>query len=527
MRISCLLAASLISLACHAQTEGVAATPPETVPAPSLSCAQLTTRATAADLKAANAQSGKQSAAQIAALLDTSIGTWTQASQVCEGRAKERALRNLNDSQRTRDGLQTQLGADPECTTGAKDATQLQELAQQAMRERRWLDASMLYRKAENMWDLTAEHCTGDLHSQAEQKRAQTAQDAHNAEHCAPLFERAREQTQQFRRLSASVTALDKQAHSQAAETLWREAERQCQGSARSLASTNAQNLAKERGTPWVATPVPTSPMARQTAVGAPRGTAGTAGTAATASAALSAATASASPTDAPATAATPAQPTEMEVRAGDALLKGKFVKHGTFLSGHGTVTWGNGDTYTGDLKDSQPHGQGDFVWANGNRYTGELANGVPQGRGRMRYASGDMFEGTFQQGEPSGNGLYRWASGQTYQGPWKAGGPNGQGELKFANGNFYKGALVAGLPKGRGKLVFVSGDEYEGQFDAGQPQGEGEYRWKNGDRYSGQWRQGMKHGHGKMQWSNGDVWEGRFERDQQTEEGSLTRKNP
>ena len=35
----------------------------------------------------------------------------------------------------------------------------------------------------------------------------------------------------------------------------------------------------------------------------------------------------------------------------------------------HGdTITWANGDTYTGDVKNGLPHGQGTLTWTNGAR---------------------------------------------------------------------------------------------------------------------------------------------------------------
>ena len=51
---------------------------------------------------------------------------------------------SLANSERGRQALATQLGASPACTAGQRDASSLQDLAQQAVRERRWLDAAGL-----------------------------------------------------------------------------------------------------------------------------------------------------------------------------------------------------------------------------------------------------------------------------------------------------------------------------------------------------------------------------------------------
>lgn len=515
-------------------------------------CARLTDQAMAADLAVANAQSATQpDPQQLASQIDTALALWAQAGQVCAGRAQERAVRNQRDNQRLRDSLRPQLDADPACTRSQHDASQLQDLAQQALRERRWLDAALLYRKAENNWDVAAERCAGNLQQQALQNRSKTAEDAHNAEFCAPLFEKARDYTKQFRQISASLSAVDKQTQSLAAETLWRNTETQCIGNAQALARSNGQNLNKDRGTPWIATQPPSTPPTAVTAAsgtgiataapGANSGgaTDGTAG----------ATTAAAAPT---AAAETPANPAtrpwkDVDVTVNGTHYKGRFQQNSNTITGSGEVTWANGDRYEGELQDTQPHGQGTFVWANGqryqgqwvkgtpqgsgqltfangNQYQGEVVQGVPQGRGTLRYASGDSFEGLFEQGQPAGSGIYRWASGQSYEGPWRNGQPEGQGTLRFVNGNQYQGQLVAGQPEGEGRMTYAWGDRYQGGFAQGVPHGEGLYEWKNGDSYRGQWQQGKKHGQGTMTWANGDHWQGRFEQDQQTTDGVLTR---
>lgn len=546
-------------------------------------CASVSDRAMASDLRAATAQAQKTDSTQLARLVDESIALWTLAVQRCEGRGQERARRNLADSERSRQAMAGQLGASPACTAGQKDAGSLQELAQQAVRERRWSDAALLYRKAENMWDVTAERCAGEAQQTALQRRDQTATDAHNAEHCAPVFEKARNQSQALRRVAGDRASPEKQTHSQAAETLWREALNQCRGAAQDVARTNADQIGRDRGTPWVATAVPGAPVVL--ALAAPPAPASAAvaptqiatpalasslaaggGAAATTAAEAAAAPAAASPglfqslskaLTAPVTAVTAAVapaaaassgPQDMDLQAGDTRFVGRFVREGSTLTGNGQIRWANGDVYQGDIVQGRRHGQGSFAWAsgqryngpwvndepqgrgqmgfaNGDQYEGEVVQGTPHGQGRMRYASGDVFEGRFSRGRPDGQGLYRWANGQSYEGPWANEQPHGLGKLRYANGNVYEGQLQAGKPEGSGHLTFASGDRYEGAVSQGVPHGEGRYRWTNGDQYSGQWQQGRKHGKGRMQWNNGDAWEGRFENDGQSAEGTLIRK--
>ena len=527
-----------------------------------------------ADLRAATAQSQNKDLDTLAPLFDEAVKQWTAATLSCDGRARERAERNLLDNQKQRAGIAERQAAGSQCEMSHKDGSALQELARAAFGERRWPDAALLYAKAETMWDLAAEHCTGAQKEIAAKRREQSEIDGHNAEFCAPGFDKARDYTQKFRNGSAGLPLADRQQQSQIAETLWRETARQCRGGAMELAGNNAQALARERGTPWVATAAPGAPppmaavlppAAKPTgAVAGAATTAGkvVAGVAGAAGAAGAATAVAATPTvkavikptvqaapQAPAPEVVTAGVKELDVRSGDTRYKGQFVREeGQVVSGTGRVEWSNGDVYEGPLIRNVRNGRGDFTWASGQRYVGDWVNdkatgrgslrfangnqyegaifdGQPQGEGQMVYASGDQYKGQMLQGVPHGKGSYIWLNGQRYEGDWVNDKPQGQGVLRFANGNRYEGPLQAGLPHGKGRMSFTSGDQYDGQFDRGIADGIGTYIWTSGDRFEGAWRAGKKHGQGNFIWASGDRWEGEFKDDERTEEGTLYRK--
>ena len=515
------------------------------------------------DLRAATAKSQNKDLDTLAPLFDEAVKQWTAATLGCDGRARERAERNLLDNQKQRAGIAERQAAGSQCEMSHKDGSALQDLARAAFGERRWPDAALLYAKAETMWDLAAEHCTGAQKEIASKKREQSEIDGHNAEFCAPGFDKARDYTQKFRNGSAGLPLADRQQQSQIAETLWRETSRQCRGSAMELAGNNAQALARERGTPWVATAAPAAPppmaAAPPPAAKPVTGTSAAkiaAGATATAAATTVAVAAMAKPvikpivqvaTPAPEVAAAAVK--ELDVRSGDTRYKGQFVREdGQVVSGTGRVEWANGDVYEGPLIRNVRNGRGDFTWAsgqryvgdwvndkatgkgslrfaNGNQYEGAILDGQPHGDGQMVYASGDQYKGQMLQGVPHGKGAYIWLNGQRYEGDWVNDKPQGQGALRFANGNRYEGPLQAGLPHGKGRMSFTSGDQYDGQFDRGIANGTGTYTWKSGDRFEGQWRAGKKHGQGNFIWASGDRWEGEFKDDERTEEGTLYRK--
>lgn len=521
-------------------------------------CLTVTDKAMAADLGAATAQSKKLELAEQLRWNEESIAMWMKAITQCEGRGKERAQRNLTDSQKVRVNLQEQMAGGPQCEAAHKNATHLQDLGKQALTERRFDEAAVLYRKSEDTWELATERCTGTQQLLAAKRREQTGIDSHNAEHCAPLFEKAREHTQKFRGSSANLSREEKQQGSLVVETLWRDAMVHCKDAVLEAVRSNAQLVARERGTPWVATrteaalpgPVKAAGKAAELVPGIANGAVAAAGSPAIGKAAGSAAAAGAvtgavtgAPIAAGVTTVTPPQavPQPAEFTAGTTRFSGRFVQDvgGATYTGVGKLVWANGDSFEGSLVQGQRQGRGLFIWANGQRYhgdwvrdqpngradiqfvngniyEGEVQQGVPSGNGKMRYASGDHYMGQFLTGAPDGRGTYVWANGQRFEGPWRAGRSQGDGQLSFANGDVYTGPVVNGMPQGQGRFQFGSGDSYDGQLAQGQPDGQGSYTWANGDRYVGAWKAGKKHGQGVFNWKSGERWEGMYENDLQ-----------
>lgn len=547
-------------------------------PAPALTpvpvgCTPLSDQAMATDLAAVTAQSKKVDLGEQLRLFKDAAALWAQAATQCTGRAQERAVRNRDDNQQMLDRLAEKLDAGPQCASAHKNAGTLQDMARQALSERRWTEAGALFRKAENTWDLAAERCSGSQQDIAHRHRDQSAQDGHNAQFCAPLFEKAREHTQKMRSTAASLTQEDKHDASMVAETLWRDALAKCRGAAvLDIASNNAKALARERGTPWVARLPPAAPVvvASTRPIEPAAKSAGHSGGELAGSSGLpfiSAVAAQPDPLRASPPAMTSTAPqvllgaapalaegaTKVEVAtsalgvltAGSTRFVGQFARDAdaVTLSGTGKVTWANGDVFEGTMVKGLREGPGTFVWANGQRYTGDwlqdkptgqasvhfvngddyegqVLEGTPQGVGRMRYASGDVFEGQFSHGKPDVRGVYLWRNGQRFEGAWRNSRPNGQGKLKFATGNQYEGQVLDGVPQGPGRMVFSGGETYEGQFRNGEPDGQGSFNWPSGDSYVGQWLAGKKHGQGVFTWKSGDRWEGVYEQDVQKTEG-------
>lgn len=450
------------------------------------------------EVKVAAARGDKGDPAQLERLLADAENVWREAADLCQSPHKEKAEKSLAATVRARAANAELLSAGPACDAAWKSATSLGDYARAAWKEKRWDDAASLYSKAVLAWEGAADKCAGSRQTQALRKVEQTQIDAHNAEHCGPLWDAATDQSQQLRTAGPAVSATEKDVLSVRSEVAWRDAVIQCRGNPQSLARTNADAIARERGTPLpqnamalygsrkapppaivtnqpVVTPVVAAP-AQALAAAAP-GVKPPVATPAPATAPAATAAPAPAATPAPAAAAAPpAPPGEVVLVAGDTTYRGAFAldRQSGAVSGTGTVEWTNGE-----------------------RYVGTLVNGRKHGKGR-----------------------FEWVGGQWYEGDWVEDQAVGYGVIRFAGGNRYEGAVKDGEPSGRGSQVFPSGDRYTGDFQRGVFHGQGSYVWKNGNRYEGAWNMGRKHGQGRLTWSSGDGWEGEFQNDQQTDKG-------
>lgn len=129
-----------------------------------------------------------------------------------------------------------------------------------------------------------------------------------------------------------------------------------------------------------------------------------------------------------------------------------------------------NGDSYIGQFKNGQLHGQGVFYWADGDRYEGE-----------------------YRDGKKHGQGVYYWAGGKRYEGEFKNDKSNGQGVHYWNSGEF-------------------AGDRYEGEFSNWKMHGQGVYYFADGRKRVGTWKDNKLHGPAVFYHADGrrvdQVWE-------------------
>ena len=56
------------------------------------------------------------------------------------------------------------------------------------------------------------------------------------------------------------------------------------------------------------------------------------------------------------------------------------------------TIKYQNGDSYVGQTRNNQRHGEGIYYWTEGDKYDGEWTNDKENGIGAKTFANGDFY---------------------------------------------------------------------------------------------------------------------------------------
>ncbi|SFH47828.1 Uncharacterized conserved protein [Tindallia magadiensis] len=211
----------------------------------------------------------------------------------------------------------------------------------------------------------------------------------------------------------------------------------------------------------------------------------------------------------------------ELKLLSG-AMYKGDFVDGE--LHGSGTYTASNGDEFNGTFQHNKIDGNGTYTYANGDRVTGRFSGTMAMGRVDVRYGSGGSDDNILW-GKPllplevtafnlevlNGNGSVKlsYTNGASYDGEVKAGTFHGNGTLKAPDGGSYNGIWMHDKMEGKGVMKLANGDEYNGYFQNNKFHGDGRYTFANGDIYNGDFENGLKHGEGTYDYVNKNKFEG------------------
>ena len=173
--------------------------------------------------------------------------------------------------------------------------------------------------------------------------------------------------------------------------------------------------------------------------------------------------------------------------------------------------------TYEGGLLNGEMHGHGTITYDNGQRFTGEFVNGKTHGHGTLTSVNGNVvFDGEYKYGERI-SGTQTFANGNKFTGTYEYSSPkNGtltsaSGEVLF-KGEFYYGG---GYKTGTGKEKHDN-YSYEGEYKDGKYDGDGVQMWSNvkynhGYKYEGKFKNGYRNGYGTMYYKNAGKYEGNW----------------
>jgi len=228
----------------------------------------------------------------------------------------------------------------------------------------------------------------------------------------------------------------------------------------------------------------------------------------------------------------------------------GTFAPKTRAFQGHGIMKFKSGDIYDGEWKDGLMHGQGCFVYGkifaddseeeeesketitsmfmgqfvegkrkqgtltyeNGDVYTGEFTEDGLRETGEIKFMNGDEFAGLFEDGAIK-CGIMTFKSGDVYSGEFKDSMFDGSGKMIYANGDEFSGEFKAGAKHGSGQLVLAIKDSeaaggdaedrnmgiYIGEFFEDEMHGNGTFTFKDGSEYIGRFQKGLQHGQGML----------------------------
>ncbi|HBE12529.1 MAG TPA: hypothetical protein DCY74_00020 [Clostridiales bacterium] len=175
------------------------------------------------------------------------------------------------------------------------------------------------------------------------------------------------------------------------------------------------------------------------------------------------------------------------------------------------TLSYENGDVYTGDTINLIRHGKGKLTCADGMVYEGDFVNDSITGTGKFLYANGDTYEGDVANSKRQGIGLYTWKeSNDRYYGNFSHDVRAGKGFYTYANGDVFDGTYENGIKK-EGVMTWANGDTFWGTYE-NDCRLKGTMTWANGDTYTGNFQNNLMHGQGIYVWAEtGERYSGTF----------------
>jgi len=187
------------------------------------------------------------------------------------------------------------------------------------------------------------------------------------------------------------------------------------------------------------------------------------------------------------------------------------------------SVTFANGSSYQGQMRNKKKHGEGKYVGSSSHRvYQGQWYDDRCDGKGFLLDGESSYY-GFWKEGQKHGLGFEIWhRDGTCYIGHHLKNNKNGPGLYSWGDGTTYSGQFKQDVIQGDG-VFFDSEGVYRGQFQNSLQHGEGYYKYHDGTTYNGRFFEGERHGFGRIEWTDGSSYEGGWKQGKQFGKGVET----
>ena len=192
----------------------------------------------------------------------------------------------------------------------------------------------------------------------------------------------------------------------------------------------------------------------------------------------------------------------------------------GEFCKGkrrEGTLTYENGDEYTGNFDENGLRASGSIKFLNGDEFAGLFEEGAMK-CGIMTFKSGDVYSGEFMDSMFHGSGKMLFANGDEYSGEFEKGAKHGSGQLIIAiKGEGQSSAIAAeeeqpSQSESQDELQQVAKSAFKILEKAQKETGEEDEVKENMGVYVGEFQNDEMHGNGTFTFPDGSEYIGEFE---------------
>ena len=179
------------------------------------------------------------------------------------------------------------------------------------------------------------------------------------------------------------------------------------------------------------------------------------------------------------------------QLKSNEGEYLGQFAPVTRDYSGRGIMKFDSGDVYDGKWEKGLMHGHGTLIYADlfaddeeddgdadaEKRVTSMFVGEFRQGKrveGTLTYGNGDVYTGTITEDGLRDSGSIMFANGDEFAGLFEEGAMR-CGIMTFKSGDVYSGEFKDSLFHGAGKMTYANGDEYSGEYQEGLREGSGQ----------------------------------------------------